>query len=69
MRQQVPDLDPRRRAARARTPKSLGLFTGEAGLLVTETDILALIETRLGLWSEIGDQIDPHLQKADLTAE
>jgi hypothetical protein len=47
----------------------LGLFTGEAGLLVTETDILALIETRLGLWSEIGDQIDPHLQKADLTAE
>lgn len=39
------------------------------GVSLTETEIRALIGTRPGLWSEIGDQIDPHLQKADLTAE
>ena len=36
------------------------------GLSLTETEIRALIGTRPGLWSEMGDQIDPHLQKADL---
>ena len=39
------------------------------GVSLTETEIRALIGTRSGLWSEMGDQIDPHLQKADLTAE
>ena len=36
------------------------------GLGLTETEIGALIGTRLSLWAEMGDQIDPHLQKADL---
>jgi len=36
------------------------------GFSLTETEIRALIGTRPGLWSEMGDQIDPHLQKADL---
>ena len=36
------------------------------GVSLTDTEIRALIETRLTLWAEMGDQIDPHLQKADL---
>ena len=36
------------------------------GLSLTETEIRALIGKGPGLWSEMGDQIDPHLQKADL---
>jgi hypothetical protein len=36
------------------------------GVGLTETEISALIETRPGLWGEMGDQIDPRLQKADL---
>jgi hypothetical protein len=39
------------------------------GVSLTETEMRALIETRPGLWGEMGDQIDPHLQKADLTSE
>ena len=36
------------------------------GISLTETEIRALVGTRPGLWGEMGDQIDPHLQKADL---
>jgi hypothetical protein len=39
------------------------------GVGLTETEIVALIETRPTLWAEMGDQIDPHLQKADLRSE
>jgi hypothetical protein len=39
------------------------------GVGLTETEISALIGTRLTLWAEVGDQIDPHLQKADLRSD
>jgi hypothetical protein len=39
------------------------------GVSLTETEIDALIGTRATLWAEMGDQIDPHLQKADLRSE
>ena len=39
------------------------------GVALTETEIRALVETRADLWSEVGDQIDPALQKASLKPE
>ena len=39
------------------------------GVSLTETEIGALIGTRATLWAEMGDQIDPHLQKADLRSD
>jgi hypothetical protein len=36
------------------------------GLSVTETELRALIGTRIELWAEVGKQIDPDLQKASL---
>jgi hypothetical protein len=39
------------------------------GVVLTETEISALIGTRATLWAEMGEQIDPHLQKADLRSE
>ena len=39
------------------------------GLSLTETEIGGLIGTRAALWAEMGDQIDPNLQKANLRSE
>ena len=39
------------------------------GLSLTETEIRALVETRASLWAEVGEQIDPDLQKASLSAD
>ena len=36
------------------------------GVSLTATEIEALVGTRRTLWAEMGDQIDPRLQKADL---
>ena len=38
----------------------------EHGVSLTASEIDALVATRRTLWAETGDQIDPHLQKADL---
>jgi hypothetical protein len=38
------------------------------GVSLTETEIRALVGTRGALWTEMGEQIDPDLQKASLTS-
>jgi hypothetical protein len=39
------------------------------GLSLSEREIRALVATRLALWGEVGEQIDPDLQKASLRAD
>jgi hypothetical protein len=39
------------------------------GTSLTEIEMRALIGTRAALWTEVGEQIDPDLQKASLRVE
>jgi hypothetical protein len=37
------------------------------GMALTETEMRSLVATRASLWSEVGEQVHPNLQKASLT--
>jgi hypothetical protein len=39
------------------------------GMALTDTEVRPLLGTRTSLWSEVGEQIDPNLQKASLSGE
>ena len=39
------------------------------GMSLTDIEIRALVGTRAALWTEVGEQIDPNLQKASLSTE
>ena len=48
--------------------RALRIFC-EAGHELTPMEISALLATPLGLWSEVAEEIDPRLQKANLEKE
>jgi hypothetical protein len=54
------------RQAFARRPRQALEALIAQGLSLTETEIRALTGTRLSLWAELGEQIAPELQKANL---
>jgi hypothetical protein len=57
------------RQAFAREPRQALEGLAGQGMFLTETEIRALVGTRVTLWQEVGDQIDPNLQKASLRRE
>jgi hypothetical protein len=57
------------RQAFARSPRRTVEELAAQGLSVTETEIRALVGTRVELWTEVGEQLDPDLQKANLRTD
>jgi hypothetical protein len=57
------------RQAFARAPRRVLEALIAQGMSLTEVEMRALVGTPAALWSEVGEQIDPNLQKASLWTE